>query len=628
MIRPWAKLPTPWYRRIYHDALAIASPRRAVVAWHFDRMDRDPDYRDAVHMGMRALGYATQPGPNKAAWPTNGNPRSADAEVLHDLEKLRERVRILGRIDPVGSGVIRKFTIEIVGCGIHDRANTGDPAKDVVINEVWGELQKSLAPAELGDTQGAEGWFVVQYILAERLVEDGEVWERAVKRAAAAPLEFELVEGDRVDTPMDVLRVLPKHWQVRDGIERDEFDRIKAYWIAKWHPGDTAIPKMITDRLPFIPLTMKDYDRCTPEQAKHVRLPGRPGQSRPVPLLHAVIQDLRDMDLTIEAGVKRIQVASSFAVFIETAADIPDLVDATARKYHYQLNQDLVPGMVFVLRPGEKASTINPNFPTPDLKVLQEILARRIGAALNISWRVVLSDVADASFSGARADRIEFEESAAVPRMVFVGGLDWMRRLALEDALLRGEERLVAAGVTVEDCGKTNWLRREKKWLDPKNEAEGAKAALEGKLLSQKDYFSAHGKDWQEEKRQQLLEEEFDRDARAELGLGGDSSDRVGPQWVAVLQDVIAAVSAGTLPPESAIALIQVAYPKVTKEQAEALINPAAQLAAKKKAKAEQEGEEDTSEGDDANEDDQVPPEAKPRRLNGKNGVLHAAHHA
>src|SRR5579859_5887265 len=126
--RPWSKLPgTSWLRRRYLDALSIVSPARAAVAWHFDRMDRDADYRDSVHLGMRAMGYAMQGGPNKAPWPTVGFPRSADAEVINDLEKLRERTRILGRIDPVGSGLIRKFCLEVVGIGIHDRAATGDP---------------------------------------------------------------------------------------------------------------------------------------------------------------------------------------------------------------------------------------------------------------------------------------------------------------------------------------------------------------------------------------------------------------------------------------------------------------------------------------------------------------------
>jgi hypothetical protein len=185
--------------------------------------------------------------------------------------------------------------------------------------------------------------------------------------------------------------------------------------------------------------------------------------------------------------------------------------------------------MIFVLRPGDKATTINPNFPVPDLKVLQEILARRIGAALGISWRVVLSDLGEANFSAARADRIEFEESASIPRMLLVAGLDWMRRLALEDALLRGCPRLVEAGVTVEDLAKVTWLRRAKEWLDPKAEADGDIAALEGKLITRRDYHAKRGQDWKAELIEQLDEEVFEREQRALRGLPAPAADALDP---------------------------------------------------------------------------------------------------
>ena len=509
---PWRQLQTPLHLRVYFGALNLISPARAAHAWHFDRMERDPDYRDGVLLAMRGMGYAQTDGPGKAAWPTGG-PRSADAEVLQDLEPLRERARITGRIDPVGSGIILNFVQEMVGQGIHDRAATGDATKDAAIDAEWGELQKTLLPAELVE------WFVGQLMMAERLCEDGEIWPRAVKGDEFDPLTFELVEGDRVESPSDVLAYLKRGHSIRKGVERDARDRIVAYWIAKSHPGDVAVPGTISTEAPRLALTVQDFDRVTPEQARHVRLPGRPGQSRSVTMLHAVMQPLRDMDLVIEAGVRRIQVAASFAVFIETAAGVTDLVSATAKKYHYQLDQDLIPGMIFILRPGDKATTINPNFPVPDLKVLQEILARRIGAALGISWRVVLSDLGEANFSAARADRIEFEESAAIPRLLLVGGLDWMRRLALEDALLRGSNRLLAAGVTVEDLPKVTWLRRAKDRLDPKAEADGDVAALGGKLVTRRDYHAKRGEDWRAILRQQLDEEVLEREERAARNL-------------------------------------------------------------------------------------------------------------
>ncbi len=607
IVRPWGKdavsggAPgTPWYRRAYFDALAVVSPVRAATIWHFDRMDRDPNYREAVHMGMRAMGYVSK-GPNSTPWPKGGGPRSADAEVLGDLPDVRERARVCGRRDPVGAGLILQFVQEMVGVGVGDRATTGDPKKDAAINEEWAELQKGLLPAE------AIKWFVGQLTIAERVVEDGEMWLRRVKLTPDSPLTYELVEGDRVLTPSDVQRLLEEGHTVRDGVERDANDHVVAYWISKSHPGNVAIQTAVMGAtIPSLALTAKDFDRLTLDQAKHVRLPGRPGQSRSLSILKSVLQNLRDMDLTIDAGMKRIQIAAMFAVFIETASNIPDIVQATRKKFDYQMDQDLVPGMIFVLRPGEKATTVNPQFPIPDLEVLQKILARRIGAALGISWRVVLCDLGEANFSAARADRIEFEEAVAIPRMIVVDGFDWMRTGALEDALLRGSPRLLAAGVTIEDLARVTWLKRAKEWLDPKAESEGATAALTGKLITKRDYHAARGKDWEEELDQQLAEEVAERAKRAKLELGGIDAAQQLVLAVTAVTAILVAVGNGTLAPESAIALIVASFPKVTKEQAEAMVGPAKAIAASATKPAKDQAATPTP-----------PAETKPRHLNG-----------
>jgi lambda family phage portal protein len=515
--RPWGRIRTPWHRRLWFDALATVSPARAHTSWHFDQMERNPDYRDAVHVAMRGMGYASAKSDgNRTPWPSSGMPRSADAEVLGDLAKLRERGRITGRDDPIGSGIVLQFVQAMVGQGIGDRSATGDQDMDAVINAVWGDLQKNLAPAE------GCGWPALQRMLAERQLEDGEIWVRLVKRSPDERLALELVEGDRVSTPLDILAHLTPGHEVREGVERDRDGRIVAYWIAKSHPGDVAVPGLLSSSTltRFIPLSVADFDRVTTDVAKHLRLPGRPGQSRSVTILHAVLQNLRDLDLLLEAAVKRVQVAACLAVFLETASEVPDVLAATAKKFHYQLDHDLVPGMIFVLRPGEKISTVNPNFPIPDLDVLVKVLARRIGAALGVSWRIILADLGEANFSAARADRIEFEESASTPRQLLIEVLEWARRAVLEDALLMGEERLVAAGVTSEDLAiAARWVRPVKPWLDPAAEAQGALTALQGKLKTLAEYCAEQGKDWEEHLEQLIVEEVRERELREEAGL-------------------------------------------------------------------------------------------------------------
>jgi hypothetical protein len=220
----------------------------------------------------RHAGHGLRPeaGPTKAAWPSGG-PRSADAEVLQDLEKLRERARINGRIDPVGSGIILNFVQEMVGQGINDRAATGDPVKDAAINAEWEEIRKNnLTPAELVD------WFVAQLMIAERLsrtARSGRARSRASPTTRSRSSSSRATASRRRATSGTVLRRATPSARASSATPRPRRGVLDREELT---PA-TSRSRCSTHGAAPLALTVRDFDRVTPEQAKHLRLPGRPG---------------------------------------------------------------------------------------------------------------------------------------------------------------------------------------------------------------------------------------------------------------------------------------------------------------------------------------------------------------
>ena len=75
-----------------------------------------------------------------------------------------------------------------------------------------------------------------------------------------------------------------------------------------------------------------EFYRVEAERVYHLHQIERPGQSRGVPLLHAVLQDLHDLDLLLLASLKRVQIAACLSVFVTSPQAMEDLLDVTAEK--------------------------------------------------------------------------------------------------------------------------------------------------------------------------------------------------------------------------------------------------------------------------------------------------------
>lgn len=483
-----------------HWTLTRVSPQRAAVRQHFHRMATDPDYADTFTALLRARGYrSAAPGSrNGGQWTGGGS--SADAQIIPDLPKLRNRSRELLRDDSIAAGIVKTFTENVVGTGIRPQSRIADRARASALEACFRDATEDLFPAE-----------GVSFVEATRLVygkvlEDGDHFVK-FSRDGAAPLWCESIEGDRVrswpGTKTDSGN------EIRDGVERDKAtSRPVAYHVLARAPADVFSAGAAA--------TWGPASRVLKEQVLHLKRATRSGQTRGVPIFHAVMQDLRDLDLLLLASLKRQQIAACLAVFIKSNVEIEDILAQTAKKIGYKLEQEIEPGMIFQLGLNEEVQMLTPPIP-PEFIPFVTLLARKIGAALGVCWQLILKDFSGSNYSSARTDLLE-------SRQTFTSWQQWLKDAfltptwtrVLQDARLRGDERVATA--TDDEIKAVTWIAPGWKWVDPLKEAKATEAELANGITTLRDVCAAQGKDW-EEQIDQLAEER----ARIKAALGGDT---------------------------------------------------------------------------------------------------------
>lgn len=490
----------------FTDALVgLFSPERAALRRHFRRFDRDGDYRRLMEAALSARGYrAAQQSSSRT--PFGAATRSADAEILNDLPSLRNRSRELNCDDPIGAGLTNTFVNNSIGTGLWPQAAPRTPsgeidaAKKLALETVWWRLCDRLYPQERLTHAAA------QRERFYKMLEDGEVFRRSVKREPSEPVWFEIVEADRVATPPQ----RSNDPNLRSGIERDAAGIPVAVWILKAHPGDTLTSAV----------RRAEYERVEFPAVQQIGVKRRPGQSRCVPLFHAVMQDLRDLDLLLLASLKRVQIAACLALFIKTEKSVSNLFEVTAQKYGYKLDQQIEPGMIFKLYPHESVETLVPNFNAPELGSFVVMLCRRIGAALGVSWQVVLRDFSESTYSSARTDKMDAWQTWDILQALFVetdAAPEW--REVMADAVLRGEPELARAGVTLADVQEVEWIPNGRPWIDPLKEAQANEVALRMGVTSRNEICAKLGKEYRRVREQELQDELWERERRRQLGL-------------------------------------------------------------------------------------------------------------
>lgn len=491
--------------------------------WAFQRLQ----YRKATE----SLSAYRGGGKNRlrAHWVTSAG--SADEDLLLTLSEMRETSRDLNRNDGQAAGITETMVSHVVGQGIKTQSSI-DGARIGLTREETRALERD-AEYVFGqwmqecDAAGQGDWYEMQDLWFRQILEAGEaiaIRKYEVKRGRLFRFRWQTIEPDRLFDPF-----YGANKRVRGGVEIDADGEAVAYYIRRTHPGDYRTGEsgdLSYDRIPA-------FDEDGRPNVLHLYRRKRPGQSRGIPFFAPVISYFQDMADYLEAEVVAARVAACFSLFVVSKTPATKQAAASVRtQSNGRRVEELEPGMIEYLGPGEEIQSFNPNRPASNFDPFLVRMLRLISMSLNLPYEVVSKDFSQTNYSSARAALLEaWQFFKQWQRWLSRRALQVSYELALEDGFLLGlwnprdfyQYRRVYTGARhVPPAGR---------WVDPLKEVQAAEQAIAANLSTLAEECASQARDWEEVMEQRAREREY----MSELGL-----DVVGDMQVPPPVDVVA----------------------------------------------------------------------------------------
>jgi len=447
----------------------------------------------------------------------------ADASTIRDLRELRARSRDLVRNSPIASGAIDTQVTHVVGTGLslQSRIDARFLGMDDDAASEWQQNAERLfrmwAESDYADAYGQQNFYELQDLAFRSRLESGDsfVVLAGVRRQDwPFTLALQVIEADRVSNPNNG----GDNDTMTAGIEKDANGAPVAVHIADRHPGrGFGSVKIGWTRVALRGASGR-------RNVLHLMRKMRPGQTRGIPELAPIIEQLKQLARYSDAEVDAAVNSAVFALFAKMDPDtFSDVFDDTSKAalvdQAKRWDGTIRSGAVVNLLPGE--DIVNPvqNRPNPNFDPFVGAVMRQIGIGLNIPYEV-LSKHFQSSYSAARAALLDAWRTFRVRREWLASNFcqpvfsEW-----LADAVATG---LVSAPGFFGDplvraawCGAA-WSGDGPGAIDPEKEVNAAQKRIEVGITTLSEEIIAYdGGDWETKHRQQVEE----RQARERDGL-------------------------------------------------------------------------------------------------------------
>lgn len=429
----------------------------------------------------------------------------ADADLLPDLELLRDRSRDLVRNNPLAAGVINTVCTSVVGTGLQlqvrvdrDFLKLSDAEADrfAAATEREFALWAESPNCDLGRQLT---FYDYQALVFRSSLENGDCFvllPYVQRQSDPYRLRLQLVEADRVCNP----DYRADSASLSGGVQKDTQGAPMAYHVLDSHPGGVGAKPSWRQ----VPVWSPSGQR----NALHVYTPLRPGQTRGVPYLAPVIEAFKQLGMYTHAEVMAAVVSAKFTVFVKTSDGEVQFAGAErSRTQDFSLGNGAIVG----LAEGEEISTVNPGRPNAAFDPFVQSILRQIGVALELPYEVLIKHFT-ASYSAARAALLEAwkfyntRRSFLATHFCQVVYEEWLTHAVAEGRLyapgfLRGDPMVRKA------YSGAVWVGPAPGQIDPLKEIEAAARRIEVGVSSlARETAALTGMDWEVELRQQIKE--------------------------------------------------------------------------------------------------------------------------
>ena len=417
--------------------------------------------------------------------PSLSNLTSGDGVMNLTGSRLRETARHMDENHDLVVSIFDDLIANIVGTGAHVapmvRNRNGELDEDTnrQIREAWDEWSQSP------ETTGELGLEALERLTCRSYLRDGEVFIHAVNDSrfnfrTPVPLVLEMLEADYVpflfsDESQNILH----------GIQCNAWGQPTFYHVYKVHPGDPAAAITFN--------TATGLKRIGNNQMLHLKFTRRLRQRRGVPIIHAVINRMRDLLSYEQSEIIAAKVASDMTAFIERTSEYnvsTGSADIDADQRQLQMSA----GSIFTLLPGEKVSTIKSERPNTHLLDFRNAMLRAVAGGTGTRFSSIAKSY-DGTYS---AQRQELVEGAVSYRQHF----SYLERRFYRPVYQRFLTAALVSGRVVipptadpVTAQRVDFRAPALPWIDPAKEAAAWQTLIDAKLESHAEIIRQRGRD-------------------------------------------------------------------------------------------------------------------------------------
>ena len=423
--------------------------------------------------------------------------KSPQEDIDRNIPILRQRSRSLYMSAPLAVSAIKTNRTNIVGEGLRLKS-TIDAAFLRMTPEVAAEWQRNTerefelwADSKFCDSTRVNNFYEIQQVACLSWLMNGDAcalveYERPTP-AFPYGLRVHLIEADRVSTPHTSGTAVNLYAtesttgnRIFNGVEVTDAGRVVAYHICSTYPNSQLRAAKKWQRVKAF------GDKTGTPNVLMIFEAERAEQYRGVPYLAPVIESLKQLTRYSEAEMMAAVINGFFTVFITSEGNTGEMgftgvPDDEDRVSDDDLNYELGPGMVNVLKPGEKIDIADAKRPSSNFDAFTTALAKYVGAALEIPVELLIKSF-NSSYSASRAALLEAWKAFRMKRKWLAADFcQPLYEIFLTEAIANG--RIKAPGFFLDPAIKKAYCRAQ--WngpapgmLDPVKEATAAEKRI------------------------------------------------------------------------------------------------------------------------------------------------------
>jgi len=445
----------------------------------------------------RAVFYGANTGDLYHSWSTQNF--SGNAELRHDLKKLRARSRQLSRDNEYMKKFLRMVKTNIVGReGIKlqsmamDRKNEGpDDLARTKIEEAF----KDFSKRGNCDVSGNYSFRDIQSQIMTSMARDGEVIIRRIFNFDNKyKYALQLIEADHLDDNYN--QRFEDGRAIKMGIELNQYGRPIAYHLFKDHPGDIVFP---------YGYSIGEKVRIPASEILHLFIPQRISQNRGLPWIHAAMNRINMFDGYQEAELVASRVAAAKGGFYKKIGEGQYIGDD---KENNQPIQEATPGHFEILPGNMDFQDFNPQHPTTAYEAFVKTTLKGIASGIDVSYNYLANDLEGVNYSSIRAGVLDERDVwRDLQAWLIEHFLQIIFQEFIEMAIYTGN--LALPGSEKERWFKALWQPRGWQWVDPQKDIMAAILALKAGIDTHSNICARLGTDYEENLKQLSAEKKL-----------------------------------------------------------------------------------------------------------------------